>query len=181
VDDNQKRCLSHGANVRKDLEVALDNYCSATTSHPAARAAAGGTAREQKLLQLHGDQAFLNAALQTGLLQLKKAQKEPAEEAPVSAEVELAELKAALLAAEARQRDMETTATKFRDDLRQSKAAGKRRLSPPMPFTFKSLVRPAEGWHHERLSATGDLDHLSSMPQHHSAMQTRTGIVLQVR
>ena len=99
----------------------------------------------------------------------------------MSAEVELAELKAALLVAEARQRDMETTATKLRDDLRQSKAAGKRRLSPPMPFTFKSLVRPAVGWHHERLSATGDLDHLSSMPQHHSAMQTRTGIVLQVR
>ena len=38
VDDNQRRCLSHGANVRKDLEVALDNYC-ATTSHPAAQAA----------------------------------------------------------------------------------------------------------------------------------------------
>jgi hypothetical protein len=72
VDDNQRRCLSHGANVRKDLEVALDNYC-ATTSHPAARAAAGGTAREQKLLQLHDDQVFLNATLQTGLLQLKKA------------------------------------------------------------------------------------------------------------
>ena len=56
------------------------------------------------------EQAFFNATLQTELLQLKEAealrQKEPAEEAPASAEVELADMKAALLAAEARQREL---------------------------------------------------------------------------
>jgi hypothetical protein len=43
VDDNQRRCLCHGANARKDLEAALDDCASTTTNHPAARAAAGGT------------------------------------------------------------------------------------------------------------------------------------------
>jgi hypothetical protein len=62
--------------------------------------AAGGTAREQKLWQMHDDQVSLNAALQAEVLQLKAQQKEPAEEAPASVELELAEVKAALLAAE---------------------------------------------------------------------------------
>jgi hypothetical protein len=188
VNKKNKRCLCHGANVRRDLEAALEHYSSTTTSHPAARAAAGGTAREQKLLQLHDEQAFRNAALQTELLQLKEAealrQKEPASEAPASeaptsAEVELAEVKAALLAAEERQLELQGVSARLRDELRQAKAAGKRRHPPPItsppPFQFKSPVRPAEGWHHERLAATGDLSHLHSMSQHHSSSQPRTG------
>jgi hypothetical protein len=68
VDAKGKRCLSHGANVSRTLEAAWENYSSSTTSHPAARAAAGGTAREQKLLQLHDEQVGLNAASQAELL-----------------------------------------------------------------------------------------------------------------
>jgi hypothetical protein len=131
------------------------------------------------LLQLHDEQVGLNAALQAELLKLKAQQKEPAEEAPASKwEKELAEVTAALLAAEERQRVLEKASTVLRDELRQAKAAGKRRLSPPLtspPLNFKSPVRPPEGWHHERLSATGDLSHLHSMSQHHSANQPRTG------
>jgi hypothetical protein len=72
--------------------------------------------------------------------------------------------------------ELEGTAAKLRDDLRQTKAALKRRISPPLTSPpFKDPVRPPEGRHHERLSAQGDLSHLHSISQHHSANQSRTG------
>jgi hypothetical protein len=96
VDRKGKRCVASGANVSKTLEDTPVTCASTATNHPAARATAGGTAREQELSQMHGEQVGLNAALQAEVLQLKAQQKEPAEEAPASAELELAEAKAAL-------------------------------------------------------------------------------------